>query len=359
MKNENGFGSVYKLKNKKRNQWTACVTLGWVQIYNNSGTPVRAKQKRIRLGYYPTRKEAQLALAKWHEEHPQNATQATKTPFLASSVVQLGNYAPTLKQLWNSRKTSLEKGIALTTQKAHASFFKLLVPLHDKRIDEIGYRELQALFDSYSDKYKENTISSIKGFLSLLFGEAVKLGYITSSPTQYVKIRSSIQKKKKKIFDTELIKRIAIEDTKISSITIVLLYTGLRINELLKLTPANCHFEEDYIITGSKTKAGKDRVVPVHPAIKDKLIELVPHLKGKGFSPDNIRIAMSKEYGYTPHECRHTFITMCHQYGIDTYTEHKIVGHATNDVSEMVYTHIQIETMYREICKIPYPKDLK
>lgn len=181
MKNENGFGSVYKLKNKKKNQWTACVTLGWVQIYDNSGTPVRAKQKRIRIGYYPTRKDAQLALAKWHEEHQQNTVQATKTPFLASSVVQLENYTPTLKQLRNSRKMSLEKGITLTTQKTHASFFKLLEPLHDKRIDEIGYRELQALFDGYSDKYKEGTLSALKAFLSLLFGEAVKLGYIPAS----------------------------------------------------------------------------------------------------------------------------------------------------------------------------------
>ncbi len=82
MKNENGFGSIYKLKQKKHNQWTAVVTTGWKPIIKD-GQP-KAVQDRVRIGYYPTRKDAQLALFKWHESHlnmadtPTSAPQSTK-----------------------------------------------------------------------------------------------------------------------------------------------------------------------------------------------------------------------------------------------------------------------------------------
>ena len=52
MKNENGSGSVYKLKGKRRKPWVACVTIGYEG----------GKQKRKVLGTFLTKKEAQIEL---------------------------------------------------------------------------------------------------------------------------------------------------------------------------------------------------------------------------------------------------------------------------------------------------------
>ena len=52
MKNENGSGSIYKQKGKRRKCWVARVTIGFVD----------GKQKRKIIGTYETRKEAQTEL---------------------------------------------------------------------------------------------------------------------------------------------------------------------------------------------------------------------------------------------------------------------------------------------------------
>lgn len=53
MKKPNGFGSITKLSDKRRNPWRARKTLGW-----ENGKQIFAK-----IGYFKTRKEAEEALA--------------------------------------------------------------------------------------------------------------------------------------------------------------------------------------------------------------------------------------------------------------------------------------------------------
>ena len=45
----------------------------------------------------------------------------------------------------------------------------------------------------------------------------------------------------------------------------MLIYTGLRIGELFSLRRENVHLKEGYLVGGSKTKAGKNRTVPILP----------------------------------------------------------------------------------------------
>jgi integrase len=48
---------------------------------------------------------------------------------------------------------------------------------------------------------------------------------------------------------------------------LIMIYSGLRVGELFDIKDANIGFENDIMVGGSKTDAGKDRVIPIHPRI--------------------------------------------------------------------------------------------
>lgn len=52
---------------------------------------------------------------------------------------------------------------------------------------------------------------------------------------------------------------------------------------------------------------------------------------------------------HTPHDCRHTFVTMMTSVGADSVALRQIVGHAGKDVTEKVYTHLPLEVLKANI----------
>lgn len=53
----------------------------------------------------------------------------------------------------------------------------------------------------------------------------------------------------------------------------------------------------------------------------------------------------------TPHECRHTFATIAAASGMNKLLLKKIIGHASSDITDDVYTHAYIEDLIAEIDK--------
>ena len=100
---------------------------------------------------------------------------------------------------------------------------------------------------------------------------------------------------------------------------LILLYSGWRISELLNLKPEDINLQAGTMKGGTKTKAGKDRVVPIHSKIRalveDRLAEGGPRLisyNGRACSQTQYRvfwadIMKALKMNHTPHECRHTF----------------------------------------------------
>lgn len=54
---------------------------------------------------------------------------------------------------------------------------------------------------------------------------------------------------------------------------LILLYSGMRTGEIRQLRTENIFLEQNYIIGGIKTEAGIDRIIPIHPKIKDLIIK--------------------------------------------------------------------------------------
>jgi integrase len=129
-----------------------------------------------------------------------------------------------------------------------------------------------------------------------------------------------------------------------AKIILVYLYTGLRFSELYKLDPDDCH--ADYIeVKNAKTAAG-NRIVP----LSDKVKSLLPIIKVP--SRNALERHLKKIFpDHLIHETRHTFITMLTETGADPRIIKAIVGHATNDVTD-VYTHISLGPMLDAVNKL-------
>ena len=94
-----------------------------------------------------------------------------------------------------------------------------------------------------------------------------------------------------------------------------LLYTGFRIGEMLTIEKANVDLEQMTVKGGIKTKASKDRIVPIHPRIqkfvKQRMTETGKYLfsyNGKKLSTSQYYIFWNRvmdelKIHHTPHEC--------------------------------------------------------
>lgn len=138
---------------------------------------------------------------------------------------------------------------------------------------------------------------------------------------------------------------------------VIFLYTGLRISELLEIKKEQVDLELGTITGGKKTKAGKDRVIPIHskilPLIQKRMaIEggfLISH-NGKATTQSNYRkiwkkLMRSLDMSHTPHECRHTFRSLLDSAGANKVCIDRMMGHRSQGTGERVYTHKTIEEL--------------
>lgn len=143
-----------------------------------------------------------------------------------------------------------------------------------------------------------------------------------------------------------------------AELLLILCYSGWRIGEYQAL---EVNLEERWMKGGSKTDAGKDRIVPIHSAI----LPLVKHRIEEGklmfLSENRFRRRMNEfidAHGmehHSPHDCRHTFSTLCERYGVREADRKRMLGHAVGDITNDTYGHRTVEELRTEIEKILCP----
>ena len=120
---------------------------------------------------------------------------------------------------------------------------------------------------------------------------------------------------------------------------------------------SNVDLEQMTLKGGIKTKAGKDRIVPIHPRIqkfvKQRMTETGKYLfsyNGKKLSTSQYYIFWNRvmdelKIHHTPHECRHTFRSRLDSAGANKVCIDLMMGHKSKEVGERVYTHKTIEEL--------------
>ncbi|WP_211493187.1 MULTISPECIES: site-specific integrase, partial [unclassified Fusobacterium] len=216
MKNENGAGSVYKLSGKRRKPWIARITVG----YDKEG-----KQLRKTIGTYATKREGQEALLKYNAK-----------PMLFNDIT----FKELMNMWWNTKKESYtEKSKSLWESRLNQ-----LKELYDYRIIDITLLQLQNLFDTTFKGKSFAYKSALKSGLNMIFNHALINDLIESNKVQFIELGKNKKVIQRKIFqDWEIRKLWCVYEEKDvhykihNTVTgiLLLIYTGLRINELLNL----------------------------------------------------------------------------------------------------------------------------
>ena len=188
------------------------------------------------------------------------------------------------------------------------------------------------------------------------------------------------QKREKDILTEAEIKLLQQHDTDPQArFILILIYTGMRINELLTMQCEDVHLDDSYMVGGEKTDAGKRRTIPILPTIRPYVAEFYLQSGGTGELIQRDGRAMRVEYArkkwfyaylvqlgiltqaeidtggkprLTPHCTRHTFATIARQAGIDKDALIRIIGHSDYAVTDEVYVSMQPEFLAGEMNKI-------
>ena len=350
MKLPNGFGTVYKLSGNRRNPYVAKKTRGW-EIDPQTGT---TKQLYTVIGYYPTRKEALTALSEFNA-NPYDVNVAKVT-------------FEDIYERWSSEHFPT---VSDSNVKGYKAAWALCGKLANMRFIDIKLDHLQMVVDESGKNYP--TLRKLKVLLGLMYKYAVIHEVIPKEKNmvEYLNIKKAGNPNSydRKPFSKAEVERIwSVKDTNIYyTVILMLIYSGCRISELLDLKKENVCLEERYFkITEAKTSSGI-RTVP----IADKLLPffeywynlndceyLLSTPEGEHFLYRNYYdsywkpLIESLNMTHRPHDTRHTCISLLTVAGVSDKIIKKIVGHKGQSVTEVVYTHFELEELINAINKI-------
>lgn len=331
---EKNFGTICKLKGNRR-----CPFMVRSRQFK---CPFTGNKKRIIVGYYETYNEALKELIKFNEQNNDILLYNTKFYQLLDKVLK--------------RK---EKKVDTNSFSRYKTVLKYFEPLNNKLMVNLKFNHYQDLLDSLTYSNAKICLTLIKEVLT----EAFKLEINVRDVSNYLELPPKQIKKVDKIVNVDTINKIwsLLDKEKICNFILIQLYSGCRINEVLKLKTNNIYLNERYFITGSKTKSGKNRIIPIHKRlipIFEKLLE--NNYNNKLFeNPEKINYEFKKfkkiyNFNFTSHFLRHTFISRMQSLEVSKVKLQKIVGHSSSDVTDGVYTHFKVNDLIEIIDKLYY-----
>ncbi len=336
----NHYGSIRFLSGNRRKPYGAYPP---VTEYKDNGTAVTPKA----LGFFETYNQALECLAKYNSD-PYDVSTSRLT---FSEVFEMYYEDKFIK---NKKKVYSKSSINSTR-----SAFNNLSALHSVPMKELRTNQMQMCIDNSTLRHA--SLEIMVNVLKQVSVYALQRDIIIKDYAQYITINIADDDEKGIPFSENDLKILwEHKEDKTVQYILIMIYTGMRISELEKL---ELHLDDGYVVGGLKTSAGKNRIIPIHDAIKPFADILNTKMFKAGYFRDSafyptlnkLGIAFANESTkHTPHDCRHTFSWLCDKYKVDDLTKHLIMGHSIvkMDIEKSVYGHRTIEELKEEIKKI-------
>lgn len=320
LKRANGLGCVSKLSGRRRKPWMA-------------------RKNDIFIGTYETKTEALEALAK----------------HMGKTMPERYNYTfEDVYKEWSAehfRKLKSEKG-----REGYETAYKKSEPLHTKKFRALVLHDLQGVVDLYQDQ-SASARNKMKQLYGQMYQWAIREGIVTLNYAQFINIeeaKAKVETVAEKTFsDAEIAILESHDSDPVVRITLILIYSGMRIGELFTMERNNVHLDEGYMVGGEKTESGIDRVIPIHNKIvpyiqslydRSKPGELLIRGYEKNRNIHNFRIKdfypMLERLGLPKrkiHSTRATFATLAVKAKMRPEELKAILGHKSYEVTTKYY----------------------
>ena len=254
--------------------------------------------------------------------------------------------------------------VKATTHKSYVDLVNVHVipPFGDKRLNVITRSDIQNYLNGLIESERFRTAEKLKQLLSALFDVAAEDYGIKSPmikvtvPRYEVKKGSALTKAEEKLLVEYCLKHI---DDACASAALLLLYTGMRVGELITAKRFDNHIECE---TGKTRKGYKKeyRKIPISPMLK-RVMPYIDFDNGIKCTKDQIRHFLNKvfEIHHHTHELRYTFITRAKECGCNLelvmlWDGHKFDEHVKSSAVDRGYTTYSDEYYFGEIEKINY-----
>lgn len=343
MKLPNSFGSIQKLNGNRRKPYRVVKTIGW----DDNG-----KQIRKTIGYYETRAKALQELALFNEK-----------PY------DIDIKKITVAELHKKWKDEKYPNIAHKTQQVYNMCWNYCENIKDEPFVDIRLQHLQAIVNSMGDKWSAK--KAFKTFWHQLYDFAIKNDMDVRKYSEYIDIGKKTTKLERIPFEEDEIDKMweNVDRMDFIDVILILIYTGMRIGEMLDIKIENVFIDKKYMIGGSKTEAGKNRIIPIH----DRILPYVKRWYDKAEKVGSEYLIFNHEYkqmqywnfyhekwekiieqlefdsGHRPHDTRHTFSTRMDRTPANKLCRKRILGHASKDITDRVYTHKDIEDLLEAV----------
>ena len=321
-------------KHRKRANGTGTIC----RLSGNRAKPWMARKNDVLIGTFETRSEALKALERLTD------TQVNEL------------YNLTFAEVYERWKHEHGREVSEKLLKNYELAYTQCEALHSRRMRSLRRSDYQAAVIALEDQgLSKSSCNKLRTMLRQVCEYAQMEGILHGNPADDLTTVAR-QKSIREIFTEEDIQKIKASSLPAAQIALIMISSGCRPGELFTVPLANCG--KDHMIWGSKTEAGKNRVIPIGSDGVEayQTLTILSTVKGGTLLVDGYEGSRNTENfrrrdwaqlmreigreGMTPYSCRHTFITRAIRGGIDLISLEAIVGHVDKETTKL-YTHLR------------------
>lgn len=286
----------------------------------------------------------------------------------------------TLGQIYLDWSELYYRKIGKKTREGYENAWNTLRMLERYEMLDITVHDYQAAMDKLTNKSRslQNKLLLLIVQLCNYAAQVHRMDVVKPSP--YL-ILDGIPSKSREIFSDEEISRLffyANQSEKFSSTArevLLLIFTGLRPEEFFAIQKADINLKERYIYSlGSKTEAGKERLIPLiaqvipyatwffHASKGDYLFTSprghrvrLNNWRRRDFYPLMTHLGINPPdapHRIVPYSCRHTYASLADRAAVDKDTLIKLIGHTSYKFTKKTYIHEKLPQLAAEVNKI-------
>ena len=316
----------------------------------NRSKPWEAQKAGVYIGAYATKYEAEQALLRLAD-------------LPISETLNL-----TFEQVYQKWSPEHSRTITAKGAEGYATAYKHCQSLYPRIFRKLRTSDFQGIIVEMEEKGLSNaSCAKVLELFGQLSAWAIREEICHTDYSRFVQLTPQ-QKKEKRVFSAEQIAALQASALPAAKIALLLIATGCRPNELFSVPLSAC--SDFYFISGSKTEAGRNRIIPVSAlglpayqallasATQNGCAKLIDAYAGNhtysNFAKRDWKELMASLCieGMTPYNCRHTFATLAVKSGVKPEILQRILGHSDYNTTATIYTHLDIAAILEESKKV-------